>query len=206
MRREGWKKRGLCRDWPLRLEERPQGSSGAGFAPADKSQGAGSSKPGGTSRPRHPRPRVPWPENSARDAAVGGRRRPRAVTGPLAAPTLTLSCLGSRARPPQPPGGLPRPQRRKQPPALLAALLSCSHLCARAPPPPPPEGRLLPPPPPRVCQVPGSRRGRRGRRGRSLRPGKGGRGGKQGREEGRWGQLLWRRPPGRGPAQAWVPV
>lgn len=181
---EGWKKRGLCRDWPLRLEERPQGSSGAAFLPVAKGQDAGSPTLGWTSRPRHPRPWVPWPENSARDAAVGARRRPRAVTGPPAAPTLTLRRLGSRARPPQPPGGLPRPQRRKQPPALLAALLSCSHLCARAPPPPPPEGRLLPPPPPRVCQVPGSRRGRRGRRGRSLRPGRGegeeSRGGKRG--------------------------
>lgn len=108
------------------------------------------------------------PENSAGEAAVGDPRWPRAVTGPPAAPTLTLRRLGSRARPPQPPGGLPRPQRRKQPPALLAAFLSCSHLCAHAPPPPPPEGCLLPPPLPRVCQVPGSRPGRRGCRGRSL--------------------------------------
>lgn len=69
--------------------------------------------------------------------AVEGRRPQSAVTGPAAAPTLTLRSLGSRARPPEPPGRLPRPQRRKQPPALLAALLSCSHLCARTPPPPP---------------------------------------------------------------------
>ena len=102
--------------------------------------------------------------------AVEGRRPRRAVTGPAAAPTLTLRSLGSRARPPEPPGRLPRPQRRKQPPALLAALLSCSHLCARTPP-PPPEGRLPLPRLPRVCQVPGRRGGGRGRGGRSLRSG-----------------------------------
>lgn len=89
--------------------------------------------------------------------AVGGRRPRRAVTGPAAAPTLTLRSLGSRARPPEPPGRLPRPQRRKQPPALLAALLSCSHLCARTPPPPPAAARGSPPASPAAARLPGAR-------------------------------------------------
>lgn len=101
-------------------------------------------------------PQMPPPDAGATAAPLqSGPRPPRAVTGPPAATTLTLRRLGSRARPPQPPGRLPRPQRRKQPPAFLAALLSCSHLCARAPPPlppPPPEGGLALPRPPRVCR------------------------------------------------------
>lgn len=161
--------------------KRPRGSSGTRLVPTAEGQGAGPPGPGPTSRLRRPRARVPAPR-TAEHAAVGGPRRQRAVTGRSAAPTLTLHRLGSRARPPQPAGGLPRPQRGKQPPALLATLLSCSHLCARAPPPPPPEGRRRPPPPPRVCQVLGSRRGRARRR--SLCPR---RAGKRGEGAGRSG-------------------
>lgn len=109
---------------------------------------------------------APPPPSGPRGREVGASRRHRGRPAAEAAPaargnrspgrtTLTLRRLGSRARPPQPPARLPRPQRRKQPPALLAALLSCSHLCARAPPPPPPpppEGGLASPPPPRFCR------------------------------------------------------
>lgn len=110
------------------------------------------------------------PSGPPQPPAVEGRRPRRAVTGPAAAPTLTLRSLGSRARPPEPPGRLPRPQRRKQPPALLAALLSCSHLCARTPPPPPAAARGSPPASPAAARLPGARpsRGRTRPRGEEL--------------------------------------
>lgn len=148
--------RGQCQTGPRTSASSPGKAGGGGWS---------CHRGRGSSWPRRPGPEVPGAERWARAAAYGcGRHRgPPAVEAAPAArgnrspgrTTLTLRRLGSRARPPQPPGRLPRPQRRKQPPALLAALLSCSHLCARAPPPlppPPPKGGLALPPPPRFCR------------------------------------------------------
>lgn len=181
--------RARCRDWTLRWVHRPRGELGDW----SRSRGRGSG-----CRIARPDLLGPGSENSARVAAPGGRCRPRVVTGPPAAPTLTLRRLGSRARPPQPPGRLPRPQRGKQPPALLAALLSCSHLCAHAP---PRRARGSPPAAPAAARlpVPGRLPGRRGRRGRSLRRGgRVGGGGGRGRGDSCWGGACGCGRPGRG--------
>lgn len=158
--------RGPRRDRPLHFGEQPRESLGDPACHRGRRSGWRVARarpdiqvaPPPTLRSQEPRggPEMPPPAAGATAALPqSSPRQPRAVTGPPAATTLTLRRLGSRARPPQPPGRLPRPQRRKQPPALLAALLSCSHLCARAPPPlppPPPEAGLALPRPPSVCR------------------------------------------------------